>query len=255
MEISEKIAVVSGGASGLGEATVKGLVASGAKVAILDTNVDAGNEIASQLGDNAIFCEADMAMEDSVQSAIETAYKTFGAIHIAVSCAGVLLPARVIGKKGPFPMDQFDRVVQVNLMGTMNVIRLAGMKMKENKPNEDGEVGVIINTASVAAFEGQIGHAAYSASKGGIASMTLPVAREFAEYGIRVVSIAPGLFRTAMMMEVPESIRVSLAKRATFPKRFGYPHEYAHLVSCIIENPMINGCTIRLDAAYRMQAR
>jgi len=137
----------------------------------------------------------------------------------------------------------------------MNLIRLAGIKMQENKPNEDGEVGVIINTASVAAFEGQIGHAAYSASKGGVASMTLPIAREFAEYGIRVVAIAPGLFQTPMMMGVPESARNSLAEKVAFPKRFGYPHEYAHLVKCIIENAMLNGCTIRLDAAFRMQAK
>ena len=255
MEINGKVSVVTGGASGLGEATVKSLVAAGAKVAILDNNAEQGNKAANQLGDNALFCETDVTLEDSVQSAIEITYNTFGAIHIAVSCAGVLFPAKVISKKGLFPMDRFNTVIQVNLMGTMNLIRLAGIKMQENRPTEDGEVGVIINTASVAAFEGQIGHAAYSASKGGVASMTLPIAREFAEYGIRVVSIAPGLFQTPMMMGVPESARNSLAEKVAFPKRFGYPHEYAHLVKCIIENAMLNGCTIRLDAAFRMQAK
>lgn len=255
MDMEGKVAVVSGGASGLGEATVRSLVAAGAKVAILDNNVELGNALANQLGDNALFCETDIAAEDSVQSAIEKAHGAFVAIHIAVSCAGVLFPAKVIGKNGLFPMELFSKVIQINLMGTMHLIRSAGIKMIENAPNEDGERGVIITTSSISAFEGQIGHAAYSASKGGVAAMTLPIAREFAEYGIRVVSIAPGLFQTPMMMGVPEAFRSALAEKVPFPKRFGHPNEYAHLVKCIIENTMLNGCTIRLDGAYKMQAK
>jgi NAD(P)-dependent dehydrogenase (short-subunit alcohol dehydrogenase family) len=255
MQIENCVAVVSGGASGLGEASVRRLIARGAKAAILDLDESRGKEFVSELGDRALFFKADVTDGKAVQDAINGAMEAFGAIHLALSCAGIVTPMKVISKKGPMPIDQFNQVVQVNLIGTMNIIRLAAEKMFANEPNEDGEKGVVINTASVAAFEGQIGQAAYASSKAAVAGLTLPIAREFADYGIRVVTIAPGLFETPMMEGLPEKARIALGKMMPFPKRLGHASEYAMLVEQILTNPMLNGTTIRLDAALRMAAR
>lgn len=255
MEVKNAVAVVTGGASGLGEATVRLLVGLGAKAAILDVAEDKGAALVSELGGGAIFCNTDVTDEKSVQGAIEKTLGAFGAVHIAVNCAGVATPGKVIGKEGPLSIAAFNKVVQINLIGTMNVIRLAAAKMLANTPNADGEKGVVINTASIAAFEGQVGQAAYAASKAGVVGLTLPIAREFADYGIRIVTIAPGLFWTPMVEGLPEKAKESLRKMMPFPKRLGRPPEYARMVKEIIENPMLNGATIRLDAALRMAAR
>jgi len=255
MEIRERVAIITGGASGLGEACARNLLRGGAKVAILDLAEERGKEIASELGDSAIFCSTDVTDEKSVKQAIDRTVEAFGGIQVVINCAGVATPAKVLGKEGPMPLKSFEQVIKINLVGSMNVIRLAALKMVENKENEDGEKGVIINTASAAAFEGQIGQAAYSASKAGVVGMTLPIAREFADYGIRVVTIAPGLFDTPMLAGLPEKARESLNKIIPFPKRLGKPVEFAKLVQHIIENTMINGETIRIDGALRMPPR
>ncbi|MFH0788195.1 MAG: 3-hydroxyacyl-CoA dehydrogenase [Pseudomonadota bacterium] len=255
MEIKDCGAVVTGGASGLGEATVRDLVEQGARVAIFDINEDRSDKIISEMGDKVIFCKTDITDSASVQAAIGKAINTFGAVHIAVNCAGAGPPEKVLSKKGVMPIENFNRVIQLNLIGTMNLIRLAAEQMVKNNPKEDGEKGVIINTASIAAFEGQIGQAAYSASKAGVVGMTLPIARECADYGIRVLTIAPGLFLTPLVETLPQNIKDSLVSQFPFPKRFGKPSEFALLVRQIIENPMLNGETIRLDAALRMGAR
>jgi len=255
MKTNGIVAIVTGGASGLGEATVRALIANGAKATIVDVDEGKGKSLADALGEAALFCKTDVTDEGSVQHALSKTIESFGSIHVAVNCAGISPPAKVIGKEGPMPLSTFSKVVQVNLIGTMNVIRLAGDKMLQNAPNDDGEKGVVINTASVAAFEGQVGQAAYSASKGGIVAMTLPIAREFASYGIRVVTIAPGLFETPLLASLPEKAKESLAQMMPFPKRLGKPDEFALLAKHIIENPMLNGETIRLDAALRMAAR
>jgi 3-hydroxyacyl-CoA dehydrogenase/3-hydroxy-2-methylbutyryl-CoA dehydrogenase len=256
MNIQNCVAVISGGASGLGEAVVRDMTAKGGRAAILDFDAGNGEKLAAELGDAVIFCKTDVADEVSVKTAIDQTMNAFGAIHFAVNCAGVASPKKVIDKKGnPIPIDFFNRVLQINLVGTMNVIRLAAVEMCKNTPNDDGEKGVIINVASVAAFEGQVGQAAYSASKAAIVGMALPIAREFADYGIRVNTIAPGIFMTPMMAGLPENTQQSLAKMMPFPKRLGKPEEFAYLVRHIIENPMINAETIRLDAALRMAAK
>ena len=252
MVIKDKVAIVTGGASGLGKATVECLMKEGAKVTILDVVEEAGEKLASELGDAALFARADVTGEESVQGAVDRTIDTFGAIHFVINCAGIGTPGKVLGKKGPMPLSQFNRILQINLVGTFNVMRLSALEMIENEPNEDGERGVVINTASVAAFEGQIGQASYSASKGGIVGMTLPIAREFAAHGIRVMTIAPGIFDTPMLAGLPEKVRESLGKMVPFPRRLGKPQEYAMLVQHIIENPMLNGETIRLDGAIRM---
>ncbi len=248
-------AIVTGGASGLGEACVRRFINDGAKVAILDFDEARGSQIASELGDAAIFCRTDVVDEQSVQEAIDKTAALFGNIRIVVNCAGIAPPKKVLGKNGPMPIEDFNRVVQINLIGTMNVIRLAAKEMVGNAPNQDGERGVVINTASIAAFEGQIGQTAYAASKAGVVGMTLPMAREFADYGIRVVTIAPGLFETPMLAALPEKAKASLAKIIPFPKRLGKSSEYAQLAKHIIENPLLNGETIRLDSAIRMAAK
>ncbi len=255
MDLKDRVAVITGGASGLGEATVRLLVDCGAKVAIFDFAEDRGAKVVSDLGNAAIFCKTDVTDEKTVQDAVDKTMDALGAIHVAINCAGVGTPAKVLGKEGPMDMAQFNRVVQINLMGTMNVVRLAAAKMMENTPNEDGEKGVVINTASVAAFEGQIGQAAYASSKAGVVGMTLPIAREFAAYGIRAVTIAPGVFMTPMMAGLPEKAQEALGQMMPFPKRLGKPFEFARLAKEIVENPMLNGCTIRLDAALRMAAK
>ncbi len=255
MEIQNCVAIVTGGASGLGEACVRNFVTNGAKVAIFDFAEERARKICSELGDAVLFCNTDVTDEKTVKTAVDQTTDSFGKIDLAINCAGVGTPAKVIGKEGPMSMDHFNKVLQINLVGTMHVIRLAAEKMLKNTPNEDGERGVIINTASIAAFEGQIGQAAYSASKAGVVGMTLPIAREFADYGIRVVTIAPGIFETPMLAGLPEKAREALYKMVPFPSRLGKPSEFALLVKQIIENPMLNACTIRLDAALRMAGK
>jgi len=255
MEIKDSVAIVTGGASGLGEACVRALLGEGGKVAILDFAEERGQKVASELGDAALFCLTDITKEEDVQAAIDKTVEAFGAIHIAVNCAGVGIPAKVLGKEGPMSMDHFNKVVQINLIGTMNVVRLAAEKMVKNHGDDDGEKGVVINVASVAAFDGQIGQAAYSASKAGVAGMTLPIAREFAEYGIRIMTIAPGIFLTPMLQGLDEKVQEALGKMVPFPKRLGEPSEFAALVQHIVENSMLNGEVIRLDGALRMAAR
>jgi len=255
MQIKECMAVVTGGASGLGEASVRSLLAQGARVAIFDIAAERGAKLAAELGPNCLFVSADVTSDEACRAAVEKTVAAFGTIHVAINCAGVADPGKVLSKKGPMTLDFFNRVIQINLVGTLNIIRLAVEQMVKNAPNGEGEKGVIVNTASAAAFDGQIGQAAYSASKAGVVGMTLPIARECADYGIRVMTIAPGLFDTPMMAGLPESVRVTLAQTAPFPKRLGRPAEYAALVGHIIENPMLNGECIRLDGAVRMAAR
>jgi len=255
MEIKDSVAVVTGGASGLGEACIRNFLSKGGKVSILDFAEERGQKVASELGDAALFCLTDITKEEDVQAALDKTVEAFGAIHVAVNCAGVGIPAKVLGKEGPMSMAHFNKVVQINLIGTMNVVRLAAEKMVQNQGNDDGEKGVVINVASVAAFDGQIGQAAYSASKAGVAGMTLPIAREFAEYGIRVMTIAPGIFRTPMLEALPENVQEALGKMVPFPKRLGEPSEFAALVQHIVENSMLNGEVIRFDGALRMAAK
>jgi len=255
MQIKDNVAIVTGGASGLGKATVELLKKQGAKVTILDVVEEAGEKFASELGDGAMFVKTDVTDENSVQNAVDKTISAFGAIHFVINCAGIGTAAKLISKKGPMPLDLFNKTIQVNLVGTFNVTRLAAQKMVENTPNEDGERGVIINTASVAAFEGQIGQVAYSASKGGIVGMNLPLARELAPYGIRVLTIAPGIFETPMLASLPEKVREALGKMVPFPQRLGRPAEFAALTQHIIENAMLNGEVIRLDGAIRMQPK
>ncbi len=255
MKVKDCIAVVTGGASGLGEASVRALTDGGARVAIFDIQVDKGEALAKELGDVVIFVNTDITSEESAQAAIKKTVEAFGGINVAINCAGVGNAAKILGKSGPMSGAFFNRVLQINLVGTVNVIKFAVEQMVKNTPNEDDERGVIINTASDAAFEGQIGQAAYSASKAGVVGMTLPIARECAEYGIRIMTIAPGLFNTPMLAALPEGVRDALGKMVPFPKRLGMPSEYAQLAKHIIENPMLNGEVIRLDGAIRMQPR
>src|SRR5216684_5347240 len=253
MDISGKVAIVTGGASGLGLATVRTLVSEGAKAVILDLPSSEGKKVAEELGAGAVFVAADVIDTRQVQAAIDAA-AGLGQLAVAVNCAGIGNAFRVVGKDGPFPLDGFRKVIEVNLIGTFNVIRLAAAAMIA-QPAEGEERGVIINTASVAAFDGQIGQAAYSASKGGIVGMTLPIARELARYGIRVMTIAPGTFDTPMLATLPEPARKALGAQIPFPSRLGQPAEFAALARHIVENPMLNGETIRLDGALRMAPR
>lgn len=251
MDIQSVIALVTGGASGLGEACVRRFIGAGGKAVIADVNYERAEAVAKELGNAARAVKADVTSEEDILNAIEVA-KELGGITVAVNCAGIATAERAVGKEGPLALAKFERVIRVNLIGTFNVIRLAGAIMMENIPNAAGERGVIINTASVAAFDGQIGQAAYSASKGGVVGMTLPIAREFARAGIRVCTIAPGIFDTPMMAGLPEPARISLGQQVPFPPRLGRPEEYAHLAQAIIENEMLNGEVIRLDGAIRM---
>ncbi len=255
MEVKGLTALITGGASGLGEACARRLVAQGAQVLLLDLNEEKGNALSQELGEAAQFLKVNVADESAVQNAVETALGNFGAIHVAINCAGVAAAIKTVGKEGPHPLDTFNKVIQVNLIGTFNVIRLAAHAMERNEPNSQGERGVIINTASVAAFDGQVGQAAYAASKGGIVGMTLPIARDLARSGIRVVTIAPGLFNTPLLAALPEEAKESLGKQVPFPSRLGEPAEYAQLAQQIVENSMLNGETIRLDGAIRMAPR
>ena len=255
MEIANKGVLVSGGASGLGAACARLLSQAGAKVVIADMNSETGNALAKELGGSALFVQTNVVEEESVQAAVQAAVDSFGGLYVAINCAGIGTAEKVLGKNGPGSLASFVKVIQVNLVGTFNVIRLAAAPMSANSPNEGGERGVIINTASVAAFDGQIGQAAYSASKGGVVGMTLPIARELARYGIRVMTIAPGIFETPMLAGLSEQARLSLGQQVPFPPRLGRPDEYAALAKHIIENEMLNGEVIRLDGGIRMGPR
>ena len=255
MELSTVKAIVTGGASGLGRATAARVIAGGGLVAIFDLARSPGAEVARDLGDRAAFVPADVTSGDAVAGAVEHARAHLGGVNVLVNCAGIGTAARTVGRSGPAKLEEFTRVIQVNLIGTFNCIRLVAAAMARNAPGVDGERGVIVNTASVAAFDGQIGQAAYSASKGGIVGMTLPIARDLADLGIRVVTIAPGIFDTPLLGTLPEPIRASLAKQVPFPQRLGRADEYAALAVHIIENVMLNAETIRLDGAIRMQPR
>ncbi|MDZ4858716.1 MAG: 3-hydroxyacyl-CoA dehydrogenase [Candidatus Hydrogenedentes bacterium] len=252
MVIAGKVFVVSGGASGLGEATCRALAGAGGKVLIADMNAEHGNRVADEIGLNAKFVQTDVTNEGKVQAAITAAVDAFGGLHGAVSCAGVGMAMRIVTKMGPHPLDVFKTVIDINLIGTFNVMRFAANVMAGNEPNDGGERGVLINTASVAAFDGQIGQIAYSASKAAIVGMTLPVARDLSKLGIRCVTIAPGLFDTPLMAMLPEDVKKALGDSVPFPNRLGMPAEFAALAKHIVENAMLNGETIRLDGALRM---
>jgi 3-hydroxyacyl-CoA dehydrogenase / 3-hydroxy-2-methylbutyryl-CoA dehydrogenase len=255
MELRTVKAVVTGGASGLGRSTAERLVAAGASVAVLDRPASAGLDVAKAMGPQAVFTPADVTSADEVGAALQTAADRLSGLNVLVNCAGIGTPMKTFGRGGSAKLEEFTRVIQVNLIGTFNCIRLVAAIMAKNTPSADGERGVVINTASVAAFDGQIGQAAYSASKGGIVGMTLPVARDLAELGIRVMTIAPGIFDTPLLSTLPDPVRVSLGKQVPFPQRLGRPTEFAALALHIIENAMLNGETIRLDGAIRMQPR
>jgi NAD(P)-dependent dehydrogenase (short-subunit alcohol dehydrogenase family) len=256
MEIQGIGAVVTGGASGLGEATARALAARGAQVAVLDLGRSKGAEVAASLGGGAFFAEADVTDETAVGAALESAASRFGALHVLVNCAGIGSAMRTVDKDGkPFDLRVFRKTIEVNLIGSFNALRLAASHMAKNAPNADGERGVIVNTASAAAFDGQIGQAAYSASKAGVVGMTLPIARDLSKLGIRVCTIAPGLFETPLLAMMPEPARQALAATIPFPPRLGRPPEFASLALQIVENAMLNGETIRLDGAVRMPPR
>lgn len=253
MDIQGSVAIVTGGASGLGAGTARELVKAGAKCALFDMNVDAANALAREFGGLAV--KVNVADAASVESAVAEVKAKLGAPRILVNCAGVGTAGKTLGKEGPLPLEKFAQVIQVNLIGTFNCIRLVAAEMAKQAPLSDGERGVIVNTASVAAFDGQIGQAAYAASKAGVAGMTLPIARDFMEIGIRVCTIAPGLFDTPMLHGLPDNVKASLAASVPFPKRFGSPAEYGKLARHIVENAMLNGEVIRLDGAIRMAPR
>jgi NAD(P)-dependent dehydrogenase (short-subunit alcohol dehydrogenase family) len=255
MRIDGSVFVVTGGGSGLGAATVRLFSRRGAKVAVADLNEETGTKVAAECGPGVRFFRTDVTDESSVEGAIRAALESFGRLNGAVNCAGIAPAERVVGKAGPHSLALFSKVVQVNLIGTFNVTRLAAAAISRMEPGPEGERGVIINTASVAAYEGQIGQVAYSASKGGIVSMTLPIARELARFGIRVMTIAPGIFATPLMDGLPEAVQQSLGQQVPFPSRLGRPEEYAELALHIVENPMLNGEVIRLDGAMRLAAK
>ncbi len=253
MRIENTVALVTGGASGLGLATARRLLDGGATVVIADLETSRGVEVAAELGSRASFVPTDVTSEDDAVRAVEAAAE-LGGVDILVNCAGIAPAARVVGKKGPYPLDSFSRVIEINLIGTFNMIRIAAASMAD-RPTDDEERGVIVNTASVAAYDGQIGQAAYSASKAGVVGMTLPIARELAQFKVRVVTIAPGIFHTPMFDALPADSIASLGAQVPHPARLGKPEEYASLVAHIVENPMLNGETIRLDGAIRMAPR
>lgn len=253
MDIKNAVALVTGGASGLGLATVEALVAEGAKAVIIDLPGSPGDDVAARLGESVRFSPGDVRDEDSVNSALDVAAE-LGDLRVVVNCAGTGDAIKTVGKQGPYPLDKFQRIIEINLIGSFNVLRLAAARIAELDPIGE-ERGVIINTASVAAFDGQIGQAAYSASKGGIVGMTLPIARDLASLGIRVMTIAPGLFNTPLLASLPEDAKASLGQQVPHPSRLGDPSEYAALAAHIVSNPMLNGEVIRLDGAIRMAPR
>ncbi|MFC7060936.1 3-hydroxyacyl-CoA dehydrogenase [Halobacillus seohaensis] len=255
MEVKDVVAVVMGGASGLGEATVRTIVENGGKVIIADQNAEKGQKLAAELKGSVLFYQVDVTSEQQITQMLEGSVRHFGYINGLINCAGIVIAEKVLGKETTHDLGSFQKVVEVNLIGTFNMIRLVSERMKDHEANSEGERGVIINTASIAAFEGQIGQAAYSASKGGVVSMTLPISRELARYGIRVMTIAPGLFETPMFDLLPESAKDALGKKTPFPNRLGQPKEYGKLALNILENSMLNGEVIRLDGAIRLQPK
>lgn len=255
MDLKSSVFIVTGGSSGLGAATVRRFHAAAARVVIADVNTQRGEALAAELGDNVAFQKTDVTSEAEAARAVELAVTHFGGLHGLVNCAGIGPAERVVGKNGPHRLDLFSKVININLVGAFNMIRLASAAMASTEPNAAGERGVIVNTASVAVWDGQIGQAAYAASKGGIVSMTLPIARELARSGIRVCTIAPGIFHTPMLEGLPPDVQDALGKSVPFPPRLGRPDEYAALAQHIVENEMLNGETIRLDGALRMAPR
>lgn len=255
MDSKHVAAIVTGGASGLGEAVVREIVHAGGRAAILDVNADKAAVLVKELGDGVFFHKTDVTNEGEVSAAIDAAVSHFGSLTVAVNAAGIAMAGKTLSKNGPFDLKLFDLTMKINVLGTFNVIRLAAARMSTNVPDGDGERGVIVNTASVAAYDGQVGQAAYAASKAAIVGMTLPIARDLAEFGIRNVTIAPGIFTTPMSDLMPDKMRDALLAQFQFPKRFGRPGEFADLVMAIINNSMLNGETIRLDAAMRMAPR
>ncbi|MEM8816795.1 MAG: SDR family NAD(P)-dependent oxidoreductase [Pseudomonadota bacterium] len=255
MDLSIAKAVVTGGASGLGLASAERVIAAGGMSVLLDLNEEQGAASAAQLGERALFVKTDVADEASVKAAISQANDFMNGITLAVNCAGIATAGRTLGRDGPWPAENFNRVIQINLLGSYNVSKESAAVMVNNEPNADGERGCIVSTASIAAFEGQIGQAAYAASKGGVVGMMLPLAREFAQFGIRVNTIAPGIFKTPMMAGMPEEVQASLGQQVPFPPRLGEPAQYADTVAFIYGNPYVNGETIRVDGAIRMQPR
>lgn len=252
MKIKDCCALVTGGASGLGEAVVRSLTGAGARVAVLDMDSERGNQLSAELGDSAIFCRTDIASETDVEQAVADMKSAFGTVHVVVNCAGIGGSVKIVGRDGVMPMETFNTRVQVNLIGTFTVIRAAAPVMMENPPNEEGERGVIINTASIAAFDGQVGQSAYASTKGGIVSMTLPLTREFAPNGIRVMAILPGIANTPLLARNSQEVLDRLAKQVPFPPRLAKPEEFAALARHIVENPYLNGESIRLDGGLRM---
>jgi NAD(P)-dependent dehydrogenase (short-subunit alcohol dehydrogenase family) len=255
MNLQNSVFLITGGASGLGAASARELAAQGGRVVLADVNADAGEALVEELGANACFIRTDVTDGASAQAAVDAATTHFGGLHGLINCAGVAPGEKVLGKEGPHKLDSFQRAVSINLIGTFNMIRLAAEAMSRAAPNSEGERGVIVNTASVAAFDGQIGQAAYAASKAGIVGMTLPIARELARFGVRTMTIAPGIFETPMLLGLPQEVQDSLAKTIPFPSRLGRPEEFARLVRHIIENSMLNGEVIRLDGAIRMSSK
>jgi NAD(P)-dependent dehydrogenase (short-subunit alcohol dehydrogenase family) len=255
MQMKGRAFVITGGASGLGRAAAEAIVSGGGHAVLLDVNAEAGRAAEQAMGAAVRFAQADVTSEEQVKAAIDLAVSSFGNLFGVVNAAGIGPAAKVVGKNGPHPLDLFEKTIRVNLVGTFNVIRLAAAVMMQNAPLDSGERGVIVNTASIAAFDGQIGQPAYAASKGGIVALTLPVAREFAAVGIRCMTIAPGIFDTPLLAALPEAARVSLGQQVPFPSRLGRPAEYGALTRHIIENEMLNGEVIRLDGALRMAPR
>ena len=252
MKLRDSVFLVTGGASGLGAATVRMVVGAGGRAVVADLKESEGHALAKELGSHARFVRCDVTDEPSAQAAVRAAVDGYGGLHGLVNCAGIVHAERIVGKEGPHTLAGFKRAVDINLVGTFNLIRLAAQAMSAGEPNAEGERGVIVNTASVAAYDGQIGQAAYAASKAAVVGMTLPVARELARSGIRVMTIAPGIFETPMMSSLTPEVQASLGKMVPFPPRLGRPDEFAQLVRAIVENPMLNGETIRLDGAIRM---
>jgi NAD(P)-dependent dehydrogenase (short-subunit alcohol dehydrogenase family) len=255
MQVKGSVAVVVGGASGMARATAMDLADGGAKIAIFDLPISEGEKVAEQIGNGALFVPLDITDEAAVEAALDQVMTTFGAIHIGVNVAGGGAARRTISKKGPHPLDEFRRVVELNLVATFNLVRLQADRMSRNEPNEDEERGVIINTSSIAAFEGQIGQVAYAAAKSGIVGMTFTAARDLGSLGIRVLAIAPSLFDTGLTRLAPDEMKAALVKDAAFPKRMGQPHEFARLARAMVETPMLNGTTVRLDAGQRFAPR
>ena len=255
MKLSDVRAVITGGASGLGYAVAAHLIAQGASVSLFDVNEEKGTAAAKQLGERARFAKVDVSNEQAVSEQVAAAREAMGGLNAAINCAGILGAGRVLGKDGPMPLSQFETTLRVNLIGSFNIAKAAANLMQQNEPGDDGERGVVVNTASIAAFEGQIGQAAYSASKGGVVGMTLPIAREFSRIGVRVMTVAPGVFHTPMVDGMPQSVYDSLCAQVPYPSRLGKPEEFAETVAFVIQNRYLNGGVIRIDGAIRLQPK